>query len=61
MTNKEQSIEELCKPLSATVMPKSSLYNQSHEEMSNEQAQRRARQAQAESHNRKLKLMGRKK
>ena len=51
-------IEELCKPLSAKVMPKSTLYNQSHEPMTDEQAMRRARQAQVESYNRKKKLAG---
>jgi len=51
-------IEELCKPLSAKVMPKSTLYNQSHEPMTDEQAMRRSRQAQVESYNRKKKLAG---
>jgi len=51
-------IEELCKPLSAKVMPRSTLFNQSHEPMTDEQAMRRARQAQVESYNRKKKLAG---
>ena len=56
--SEEIPIEQLCKPLSAKVMPKSTLYNQSHEPMSNEDAMRRARQAQTESYNRKTKLAG---
>jgi hypothetical protein len=56
--SEEIPIEELCKPLSAKVMPKSTLYNQSHEPMTDDQAMRRARQAQTESYNRKKKLAG---
>ena len=57
----EPSIEELCKPLSAKVMPRSTLFNQSHEPMTDEQARRRSRQAENEKFQRKKALKERRK
>lgn len=57
----DTSIEDLCRPLSAKVMPRSALFNQSHEPMSAEEGMRRARQAQSERFYRKKKLAERSK
>ena len=54
-------IEELCKPLSAKVMPRSTLFNQSHEPMTDEQARRRSRQAENEKFQRKKAIAERRK
>ena len=44
MKDEDRSIEDLCKPLSAKVMPKSMLYTADHQPRSNEEAAGRARQ-----------------
>ena len=50
-------IEDLCKPISATVMPKSALFGGMHEERDARTAQSRDRMSQAEIWNRRLARM----
>ena len=43
MSSDDMSIEDLCKPLSARVMPRSKLWGSDHSPRTQEQAQRRER------------------